>query len=251
MTEVHLREFTMTGPRDPAWSAFASCCEDLDDRAVLLIRPDPRLQSMMTAGEDAARDVSFPLNVLAIELAPAAATTASEDAPVYTAADTEALEGTAMLQAACYAPQLARSEMASRAEVTLDEEPRTGEAIVAVDGDVDRVLKLAGSDGEDGFCLILMGRGGPSEPGTYPIVKLAMDRMESEANPADPWMVASLASGADRETRFVAESGFVEIISMEPSVRGRFELIGWTGDGVSRSEEETITGSFEAAPAAR
>lgn len=49
----------------------------------------------------------------------------------------------------------------------------------------------------------------------------------------------------------MAESGFVEIISLEPLVRGRFELVGWTGDGVSRSEEQTITGSFEAAPAAR
>lgn len=128
---------------------------------------------------------------------------------------------------------------------------RTGEAIVAVDGDLEGTIKVAGGDGEEDFCLILMGRGGPSEPGTYPIRKLTRDRSESEPDPADPWIAASLGFGADRATLFVAESGFIEITSMEPSVRGHFEIVGWSGDGGNRGEERTITGSFEAAPAAR
>lgn len=250
VTDVHLREFTLNGSADSAWADFGECCDDLDDRAVLVLRPVPAFQSMMTEGDTTARDLEHRLNVLAISLDPIPATNgsaASDDAME----DTVALEGTAMLQWACSVPELAGSDTSSTAEVTLDDQPRTGEAIVAVDGDLEGTIKVAGGDGEDDFCLILMGRGGPSEPGTYPIRKLTRDQAESEPDPTDPWIAASLGFGADRATLFVAESGFIEITSMEPSVRGHFEIVGWSGDGGNRGEEQTITGSFEAAPAAR
>lgn len=250
VTDVHLREFTLDGPADSAWADFGGCCDDLDDRAVFVLRPEPAFQSMTTEGDTTARDLEHRLNVLAISLDPIPETSgsaASDDAME----DTEALEATAMLQWACYEPELAGSDVSSTAEVSLDDQPRTGEAIVAVDGDLEGVIKVAGGDGEEDFCLILMGRGGPSEPGTYPIRKLTRDRGESEPDPADPWIAASLGFGADRATLFVAESGFVEITSMESSVLGHFEIVGWSGDGGNRGEEQTITGSFEATPAAR
>lgn len=246
---VHLREFRMADRADSAWADFGNCCDGFGGRAVLQLRPDVSYPSSMGAGTGG--DPAARLNVLVIELAPRSADGAAPATAGagLTPADTEAFGMTQTLLGACGAPQLQTAGPPGTAEIVLDGEPRTAEAIVAVDGDVDRVLRLGGGEGDDRLCLILMGRGGPTASGTFEVRKLSMEAMHGGSNTSDPWIAAALGIGADGRSLVVADGGSIEIEELAPTVRGRFELTGWRSDGRTRGATVEIEGTFDAAPA--
>lgn len=245
---VHLREFRMADRADSAWADYGSCCDGFEGRALLQLRPDVSYPSAMgggTGGDPAAR-----LNVLVIELAPGpgAGADPSTAGASLSPADTEAIGMTQTLQSACGAPQLQTSGTPGTAGVVIDGESRPGEAVVAVDGDTDRVLRLDG-EADGGFCLILMGRGGPTAPGTIDVRKLSMEAMRGGPDASDPWFAAALVTGPDGRSLVVVEGGSVKISALEPTVIGRFELTGWRSDGQTRGATVEITGTFDAAQA--
>jgi len=109
--------------------------------------------------------------------------------------------------------------------------------------------------GEDlaGHCLVLGWFGGPLEPGSYEIGRLAMSAVEEEVETGEySFFGMSAVRKPEENSLLVVERGTLQIATMESgNVSGSFELAGFLADGTgaNRTGAATWAGTFRAVAA--
>lgn len=185
--------------------------------------------------------------LVALLLVPPPAYSQAGSAPALTPQDNEAQQMGLQMAVACN-PRRQGGVVGSESTIRRTADALAGTAIFSR-GAEGTFLSLEQYDESlEGHCLVFGWFGGDLAPGRYRITRLSMQAMEEEQASGDRSFYSwGAVRSTGENTMLVAESGTLEILSVEPGkITGSFELGGFLVDGNVRGEGVAWSGSFSA-----